>query len=147
MMWGTALTITGGWTAASNYYAHIFDSYSTRIRCMVSAAHCTSQSVVDSSSNKIFAPLIGVIVYPLFYANCKGANGIFFTWLWVLWTSLSVIVCCLLITLTCSPKRLNCEGRSWTGSAECIWKAPLAAAKRPWMIPEHSSQVRCFWLG
>ena len=26
-----------------------------------------------------------------------------------------------------------------TGSAECIWKAPLAAAKRSWMIPEHRS--------
>ena len=43
--------------------------------------------------------------------------------------------------------RLNYEGRSSTGSAECIWKVPLAAAKRSWIIPEHNSQVRCFWLG
>ena len=43
-----------------------------------------------------------------------------------------------------AAQRQNYEGRSLTGSAECIWKAPLAAAKQSRMIPEHS---RCFWLG
>ena len=43
-----------------------------------------------------------------------------------------------------TARKLNYEGRSSTGSAECIWKAPLAAAKRSLMFPEHSSQARCF---
>jgi len=33
------------------------------------------------------------------------------------------------------------------GSAECKWKVPQAAAKRSCMIPQHSTQARCFWRG
>ena len=43
--------------------------------------------------------------------------------------------------------QLNCEGCSSTGSAECIWRAPLAAAKRSWMIPEHTTKPDVFDLG
>jgi len=53
----------------------------------------------------------------------------------------------LLITLTCSPEGWIAKGEAQTGSTECIWKAPQAAAKRSCMIPEHSTQARCFWLG
>ena len=53
----------------------------------------------------------------------------------------------LLITLTFSPEGWIAKGAAQTGSAECIWKAPQAAAKLSCMIPEHSTQARCFWLG
>ena len=53
----------------------------------------------------------------------------------------------LLITLTCSPEGWIVKGTAQMGSAECKWKVPQPAAKRSCMIPQHSTQARCFWLG
>lgn len=39
------------------------------------------------------------------------------------------------------------KGTAQMGSAECKWKVPQAAAKRSCMIPQHSTQGRCFLLG
>ena len=62
------------------------------------------------------------------------------------WRTCTPFCMCVCWSSLLAAQRLNYEGCSSTGSAECIWKAPLAAAKRSWMIPEHSSQARCFWL-
>ena len=52
----------------------------------------------------------------------------------------------LLITLNCSPEGWIVKGTAQMGWAKCISKAPQAAAKWSCMIPEHSTQARCFWL-
>ena len=41
-------------------------------------------------------------------------------------------VYCLLITLTCTLKA-ELRRAQLNGSAECMWKGPLAAAKQPWI--------------
>ena len=46
----------------------------------------------------------------LFWCKSKGANGIFFTWLWVLWTSLSVDF----------PLQQLLPW-AWTGFSRCYW--------------------------
>ena len=51
------------------------------------------------------------------------------------------------ITPTCNPEGWIAKGAAQTGSAKRIWKAPQAAAKRSWIIPEQSIQARCFSLG
>ena len=51
---------------------------------------------------------------------------------------------CLLITLTCSLKA-KLRRAQLNGIGRMHVKGAVAAAKRPWMIPEHSSQARCFW--
>ena len=51
---------------------------------------------------------------------------------------------CLLITLTCSPKaELRRAQRNSIGRVH-VKGASMAAAKRSCMIPEHSTQARCF---
>ena len=57
-----------------------------------------------------------------------------------------ICVYCLLITLTCSRKT-ELRRAQLNGIGPMHVRAPLAAAKRPRMIPEHSNQARCFWLG
>ena len=69
-----------------------------------------------------------------FYLNSNNNNNI-------ISSSSSVI------TLTCSPGGWIGEGAAQTGLAECIWKAPQATAEWSCMIPKHSTQTKCFWLG
>ena len=49
---------------------------------------------------------------------------------------------CLLITLTRSPKAEL--GRAQLNG---IGRMHMKGASGSWMVPEHSSQARCFWLG
>ena len=62
------------------------------------------------------------------------------------WRTCTLFCMCVCWSSLLAAQRLNYEGGSSMGSAECIWKAPLAAAKRSWMISEHSSQARCSCL-
>ena len=57
----------------------------------------------------------------------------------------SFYVLCLLITLTCSPKA-QLQRAQLNGIGRVHVRGASGCPKRSWMIPEHSSQARCFFF-